>query len=640
MSDDRKDQRVKVPTLKAKYKSATVDEFIDQYAGDISRGGIFIKTPKPSPIGTLLKIEIQLKDGAPVISAVGRVVWRREQPEGGQAAGMGIKFIKLEPESVPIVERIVERKAPGEGPHFDEVETAAPAAGETNSEFFGQTNPQAEMPAEQDRTMMRQMSAFLGEALRGAKEEPKPADAPKKPAPKSTMIGMPAMNPLMAKPAEPASKPAETPKSPEPAKETPKPAEPVGLAKPAEPAAKPVPKGTLVGMAPVLPASEPAKPEPAKETPKAEPKKAELKPAAKISAMLDDAFGDENVEAATAVTSKDALDKALAAAAEKADEFEGEPTSVADKGELDRLLGKSTAEEPKKAEPKPEPKPEPEAKKEEPKPEPEAKKDEPKLEPKKDEPKPEPKPEPTPPTTSSALDAATAAASAAKKDEPKKDEPKKDEPKAAAPKKEEPAEEKKSPVGLIAIVVLLLAGAAGAYVMLNKSGQTPTTPGSGGSAIEAPEAGVAEAPAPTPAVVEDAAPAAEPPATPEASDAAAAPAAEPVADASPAAEAPTPTPTPTPAVTPTPRPASTGDAGARPRPRPAPTPAAAPSAGTGAAAGSGSAGSGSSGSGGSGSGGSGSGSSGSGSSGSGSAGSGSSGSGSAGGSESVPTNPI
>ena len=152
MSDDRKDQRIKVPTLKAKYKSATIDEFIDQYAIDISRGGIFIKTKTPSPIGTLLKIEIQLTTGAAVISAVGRVVWRREQPEGGQAAGMGIKFIKLEPESIPIVERICERKAPGDGPHFDEpAETSGPVAGENTSEFFGQTNPQAEMPAEQDR---------------------------------------------------------------------------------------------------------------------------------------------------------------------------------------------------------------------------------------------------------------------------------------------------------------------------------------------------------------------------------------------------------------------------------------------------------------------------------------------------------
>jgi uncharacterized protein (TIGR02266 family) len=164
MQDTRKDQRVKVQTLKAKYKSATIEEFIEQYAGDISRGGIFIKTPKPAANGTLLKIEVQLRDASPVISAVGRVVWRRETAQGNQPAGMGIKFIKVDEGSHAVIERIVAMKGEGTGPHFDEPESTEAAltspAGETNSEFFGTTNPEAEMPAPSERTMMRQMSAF------------------------------------------------------------------------------------------------------------------------------------------------------------------------------------------------------------------------------------------------------------------------------------------------------------------------------------------------------------------------------------------------------------------------------------------------------------------------------------------------
>jgi uncharacterized protein (TIGR02266 family) len=635
MSDDRKDQRVKVPTLKAKYKSATVDEFIDQYAGDISRGGIFIKTPKPSNIGQLLKIEIQLKDGAPVISAVGRVVWRREQPEGGQAAGMGIKFIKLEPESVPVIERIVERKAPGEGPHFDDPnETAALAAGETNSEFFGRTNPQAEMPAEQDRTMMRQMSAFLGEALRGAKEEPKP-EAPKKPVPKSTMIGMPALSPAQfnkaaeavksaegskaeaAKPAAEPAKPAveakaEEPKAPEAKKEEPK---------APEPTKKPMPKGTLVGMAVVVPPTEPKK---------EEPKAPEPTAATAIDAPAIPGFEDESIAAATAVTTKDALDKALAAAS-AADELEGEPTHVADKGELDRLLEKSASEaESKKAESKSEAKAE----------EPEPKKEEPTPEPKKEEPKAEAKkPAEAPPTTASAMAAAAAAASAAKKDEPtpepkkeepKKPEPKKEEPVASAPRKEEP-EAKKSPMGLIAGVLVAAGIGAAAFWYVNNN-QTPNANNTN-TPPSVVDSGVAE---PSHAE-EDAAPANNAAPTPSAEDSGAAPAqaedaaaaAEPEEQdsgaAAPAQNTATPaqtaTPEPRPTPTPTPRPAA--DAGARPRPRPTP---AATDTGTGATGSSGSSGSagGSESSGSGGSGGSGS--------------SGSSGSSSSGGS--VPENPI
>lgn len=56
MSDTRKDKRAPI-SLKVRFKSATVDEFIEQYSLDISRGGLFIKSKTPMSIGTLLKFE-------------------------------------------------------------------------------------------------------------------------------------------------------------------------------------------------------------------------------------------------------------------------------------------------------------------------------------------------------------------------------------------------------------------------------------------------------------------------------------------------------------------------------------------------------------------------------------------------------
>ena len=41
--DTRKDRRVKIVSLNVRYKSATVDEFIDNHAHDVSKGGVFIK---------------------------------------------------------------------------------------------------------------------------------------------------------------------------------------------------------------------------------------------------------------------------------------------------------------------------------------------------------------------------------------------------------------------------------------------------------------------------------------------------------------------------------------------------------------------------------------------------------------------
>ena len=82
--------------MTVRYKSATVDEFIENHSHDISRGGIFIKTRSPFPAGTLLKFEVRIAEDQKLMHGVGRVVWRREADRAEESfpAGMGIKFIK------------------------------------------------------------------------------------------------------------------------------------------------------------------------------------------------------------------------------------------------------------------------------------------------------------------------------------------------------------------------------------------------------------------------------------------------------------------------------------------------------------------------------------------------------------------
>lgn len=165
MSDTRKDKRTPL-SLKVRFKSATLDEFVEQYSNDISRGGLFIKSKKPMKVGTLLKFEFQLKDESPLIHGVGRVVWRREPDQGG-AAGMGIKFIKMDPESRAFVQKIVEERADAPGTFDEGGQPAEP------SESFFPGGPAAEQPDPEDRTQVRHASEFLAEALSegGAAEE-------------------------------------------------------------------------------------------------------------------------------------------------------------------------------------------------------------------------------------------------------------------------------------------------------------------------------------------------------------------------------------------------------------------------------------------------------------------------------------
>jgi uncharacterized protein (TIGR02266 family) len=200
MTDTRKDKRAPV-SLKVRFKSATVDEFIEHYSRDVSNGGIFIKSSQPLAIGTLLKFQFQLQDESALIRGVGRVVWTRapEAAQADQPAGMGVKFIKVDDASRAMVARVVDAHEAGTGefeagratataaerpskpvsdlPPFDTMPPsepppssstpppeAPPSEPPAGTPFFPDTSS-AEEPLPEDRTEVRQAAEFLAAAL-------------------------------------------------------------------------------------------------------------------------------------------------------------------------------------------------------------------------------------------------------------------------------------------------------------------------------------------------------------------------------------------------------------------------------------------------------------------------------------------
>ena len=111
-TDNRKNQRSPV-TLRIKFKSATLEQFIERYAVDVSQGGIFIRTKEPLPVGTTMRFEFQLRDESPLITGEGTVVWIREQNAGvtGVAPGMGVRFDRLNESSQGVLDEILAHKA-------------------------------------------------------------------------------------------------------------------------------------------------------------------------------------------------------------------------------------------------------------------------------------------------------------------------------------------------------------------------------------------------------------------------------------------------------------------------------------------------------------------------------------------------
>jgi molecular chaperone DnaK len=106
---DRREQRTAVGLL-VRLSYGSVDEFVEKFATNISRGGVFIRTRDPKPVGTVLNLELRLAGGEAVIRASGVVRWIAAQDPSAHpptAPGMGVQFLSLDDQSRQIVERMV-----------------------------------------------------------------------------------------------------------------------------------------------------------------------------------------------------------------------------------------------------------------------------------------------------------------------------------------------------------------------------------------------------------------------------------------------------------------------------------------------------------------------------------------------------
>ncbi|HUL59260.1 MAG TPA: TIGR02266 family protein [Anaeromyxobacteraceae bacterium] len=132
-SDNRSGQRLPVGLL-VRLSYGTVEEFVDRFAVNISRGGLFIRSRDPKPVGTRVAFELKLATGDTVVRGQGVVRWiQAEVPASHppKSPGMGVQFTALDEPSRALVERMVTLKegrgvAPG-------VAEPAPTAPRTES---------------------------------------------------------------------------------------------------------------------------------------------------------------------------------------------------------------------------------------------------------------------------------------------------------------------------------------------------------------------------------------------------------------------------------------------------------------------------------------------------------------------------
>ena len=94
--------------------------FLTEYSSNISISGMFIRSSDPRTPGTVLEFELVLLDGLKLIRGTGEVVWVRKKDDGtGRPAGMGVRFLSLDPESRRLIHWVVEKHIFGGAEPFD-----------------------------------------------------------------------------------------------------------------------------------------------------------------------------------------------------------------------------------------------------------------------------------------------------------------------------------------------------------------------------------------------------------------------------------------------------------------------------------------------------------------------------------------
>lgn len=118
MSDNQKDRRrfPRVPlNLLIQYRFDTFEDFISEYASDLSEGGMFIKNEEGEgqhEEGQLVYLQFSLKDGTRLIEGLGKIA-RINRP-GSPHPGLGVEFLNFDEDSKALIEAIVRERAEDE----------------------------------------------------------------------------------------------------------------------------------------------------------------------------------------------------------------------------------------------------------------------------------------------------------------------------------------------------------------------------------------------------------------------------------------------------------------------------------------------------------------------------------------------
>jgi uncharacterized protein (TIGR02266 family) len=105
--------------VRVRLRYSDLDTFIEKFAPNVTRGGIFLASKAPRPVGEVFHFEVQLSTGVVALAGEGKVIWVKpfDAAEPQKPHGMGVQFVQVDAGSRGTLDRILQVKSarPGGG---------------------------------------------------------------------------------------------------------------------------------------------------------------------------------------------------------------------------------------------------------------------------------------------------------------------------------------------------------------------------------------------------------------------------------------------------------------------------------------------------------------------------------------------
>lgn len=102
-------------SVRIRLRYPDLDTFVEKFAPNVTRGGIFLASRNVQPVGSTISFEIQLVNGQVALAGQGKVTWTKEfnAAEPNKPYGMGVQFTAVDPATRPTLARVLRARETG-----------------------------------------------------------------------------------------------------------------------------------------------------------------------------------------------------------------------------------------------------------------------------------------------------------------------------------------------------------------------------------------------------------------------------------------------------------------------------------------------------------------------------------------------